>query len=391
MKNRKLTIISLLATAIASQAVALPSQTVTVTQTSDVNTLNQQNKDVIYFSQSGLSTEAAPIRKSAGNGLPLSMMITKIIPSDWAIKPTGNFEDAIVSWQGGISWPLIIRNIASDEAIFIHLNWTQKIASIHVPGNTNTETVIAQDNGSMSDEERQEFRKAQRQRWAVRDDEKIRDNANDDAKKNLLAQYQASQDSNRQYIKDLNAQNETLNRDLEAMKSRLEKEKEERQRLEDHYAVLTPKGAAVEKDAVALAGEFRERVILPYNDSFDYFSNGGGHADVIDARTPATYIAKQGTVHEVLASWADALGWHFEKVTNVSHKNPYEGVFKGTFIEAAIELTSIFENSKRPIDVQFIPDVKYTDPDTGVTKHGVIRLIDFDYQRNTSRKQPDLR
>lgn len=388
MKKRNITLISLLATMVAVPSMAMQENTVRVTQTSDVNTLKQQDKDVIYFSQSGLSTDGAEVKNSAGKGLPLKLAITKIIPQDWAIKPTGNFEEAIVSWKGGISWPLIVRNIASNEAIFVHLDWVQKIASIHVPGNTNTEVEIAQNNGVMTDDDKQAFRKEQRQRWVLRDDDNVKARTKDENVANLIEQYSASQESNRQYIKELNETNESLERNLETIKERLAREKAKREAVEKRYAVLNPAGVTEEKDAIQLAEEYKQRNILPYNKSFDYFTNGGGHADIIDARTPATYIAKQGKVHEVLAAWANDLGWHFEKVTNVTHDNPYEGEFKGTFIEASIKLVSIFENSRRPIDVQFIPDVKYTDPDTGEVKHGVIRLIDYDYKKNYDRTQP---
>ena len=389
MKKRNLVFFGVIAALASSQALAIQNRTVSVTQTSDVNTLKQQSKNVVYFSQSGLSTEESPVMKSAGKGWPLNRALSKIIPSEWVIKPSGNYESAIVSWQGGISWPLIVRNISSNEAIFVHLDWVQKIASVHVPGDTNTEVALTKSEAkNMTDEDKQAFRKEQRQRWVLRDDASSNNRAGDDSVESLIKKYQASQDSNRQYIKDLNENNQSLERSLEEMKRRLDEERAKREAVENKYAVLNPVNAAETKDAVQLAKEYRERTVLPFDSSFNYFTNGGGHADVIDARTPATFIAKQGSVYSVIKSWADEMGWHVDKLTNVTHSNPYEREFKGTFIEVGIELVSIFENSKRPIDIRFISDVKYVDPDTKEVKHGVVQIIDYDYKANYNRTQP---
>ncbi len=113
-----------------------------VVKYTDDATLQQQNGEH-YFSQSGISGEKVEPIETAGADMSLAIATNLIVPDSWVVKPSGNFDNAVVSWKGGVTWPLILRNIANDEGIYISLDWVQKIVSINVPGQTESETQIA--------------------------------------------------------------------------------------------------------------------------------------------------------------------------------------------------------------------------------------------------------
>jgi hypothetical protein len=129
----------------------------------------QQQQGAQYCSQNGISGEEAVVVETAGADMPLSIAAKVVIPESWVIKSTGDFDRAVISWKGGLSWPLILCNIAESEGIFINLDWIRKVASINVPGVTKTDELLAKQNSDILNSKRQEFKKEQETQWRKRD------------------------------------------------------------------------------------------------------------------------------------------------------------------------------------------------------------------------------
>jgi len=332
-----------------------------------------------FFSQNGSTIEKAQPVMGGGDSMSLSLATKVIVPSDWKIQQSGDFYAKVVDWKGGLAWPHILRNIANDEEVFISLDWVKKIATINVP---EGESLIVEStiNSKKLDEMREQYSVKENQSWQRRvDAEENLSNV-----KNRVAKYmensRAAAESNQEFIANLNKQNEEAEKKAMKLAAQLEDERNKNKELTQKYAVinpaLSPKNEEV--DAVELYEEYNKRWILPFNTDFEYFIKGG-HSDLLLSETPATYIAKQGSLEDVIKQWASELNWHVEYRTDVRHYNPYKVQFKGNLYEAGRDLVSIFLKSRRPLDIKFHPDVKPIVD--GKEKEGLIIIDDLMYNR----------
>ncbi len=350
-----------------------------VIKLTDSATLQQQHGER-YFSQSGISGEKVVPVETAGADMSLSLATQLIVPDSWLVKSEGDLDGALVSWSGGVSWPIILRNIANNEGVFINLDWVKKIAMIHVPGQTKSENAIASKQQNEFATERNEFRKKQKQEWELRNEQANKLKSESEQLGIFVQRQKDAQKETNKFIKDLNSQKSELENNITTLQAALEEEREKRVAVETKYAVIDPSLAEESAvDATELFGKFEGLWVKPFDDSFDYYIKGG-HSDVIETHTPATYIAKSGSIEDVLIEWASQVGWHIEYKAGVQHHNPYEITLKGSFIDATRELISGFKTSDRPIDIQFFPDVVVRTAD-GEKRYGLARIIDRNYKK----------
>lgn len=348
--------------------------------TDDATLLQQEGER--YFSQSGLSGNALTPVETAGADMPLSTAVKLIIPSNWIVKTSGNFSEAVVSWTGGLVWPQIINSIAHNEGIYVHLDWVKKIASVNVPGKTKTasshDDALAQ---KTSTEERQNYRKQQRQSWEKRDEQSVAIASKERQLKALEENYRKADQANQAEVAQVAKDKAKIADELAKAKVELENERQKLAALENKYAVIdAPKSSAGKQlDAVDLYKTYKERWVLPSNETFDYFKDGG-HRDVISTYTPATFIAKPGTIEDVLTQWGKQVGWYVDYKASVQHQNPYEVSIKGTFMEVTKDLVSVFLRSEKPLNIEYFPDV-IVDLPTGEHYKGVVMITDLKYNR----------
>lgn len=356
----------------------------------------QQSQGERYFSQSGVSGEVVEPLETVGAGMALPLATKLIVPNNWVVKPSGNYDRAKVSFKGGVSWPHIMRNIAQDEGIFISLDWVKKVVSIHVPGETKSQEAQALLAKQKLDTQRQSFYKDMKPAEspksapffannntaapALSGPQQVSTNT-PNAGASAVSAPKVAQAANADYISKLSSTNAVLEKDLQAMKMKLAAEQTELKLLKDRYAVIDPKLSTAPTtkpvDATELFGKFSKLWVKPFDDSFMYYKNGG-HAEVLEAKTPATFVAKKGSVEEVITQWGAAVNWHVEYAAGVQHHNPFQVSFKGTFFEAATELVRVFESSNRPINITFYPDVNVEMPD-GTVRHGLAKITDLNY------------
>lgn len=344
----------------------------------DDTALRQNKQQQQFFSQSGLSGEQSEVIIGAGEQRPLTHVTDIIIPKNWKIEKSGNFDMATVSWTGGLVWPQILRDIAQREGIFISLDWVTKVAAIHVPGER---AQMAQMNEaaikSKTDQQNANVKSEIAQQSERREQAVVKAN-NDRAQLDLLlTRTKDAQKSNQEFIDKLNENNRKFESDNSTLKELLEKERAEKAKLEEKYAVITPGVTQSDspKDATALFRDHKERSVLPFDPSFEYFIKGG-HADVITPDTPATYLAKVGTVEAVVMAWCEEIGCKVEYRSGVQHYNNYEIELKGNFYQASRELVSIFKNSDRPLNIEFWPDVR-----VGNGKKGLVVISDLNFSK----------
>lgn len=347
--------------------------------TDDATLLQQQGQR--YFSQSGLSGDAQKPLETAGADMPLKTAVKLIVPPNWKVESSGNYTDAIVSWTGGLVWPQILNSIAQNEGIFVHLDWTKKIAAINVPGKTKTaSTHDAELAKNQTKEERQAYRKEQRSKFEKRDDQSAVIASQAKQIKLLEDNVKKSTEASQAEVARIAKKKSELEEKLSATNSLLSDQRTKVSELETKYAVIEPPKNKEGKrmDAVELYDEYKEHWVLPENDSFDYYKNGG-HNDVIGYYTPATFIAKPGTIEQVLRNWASEVGWYLDYKATVQHENPYEVVLKGTFRDVSTDLVSVFLQSNRPIDIAFYPDVtvKIKEGNAEKTYRGVVKVTDL--------------
>ncbi|MEG3764896.1 hypothetical protein [Alteromonas sp. 14N.309.X.WAT.G.H12] len=348
----------------------------------DATLLQQENAQ--YFSQSGLSGEEAQIVETGGAMLPLSLATSLIIPENWEIKPSGNFDNAVVSWKGGVSWPIIIRNIAENEGVYVTLDWTRKIASIYVPGSGKQQEIAGDKDLDTLDDARQEFRKAQRDEFERKQHYEQRTQEQKTQFEAILEQQRGAQEANQELIAQINKSRAEALEQKEALRTSLDEQREKYARLVEKYSVIDPTLTGKNQmDPTELFKEYQAASVLPYEDSVDYFLKGG-HSDRIEYGTSATYIAREGSVHEVLQKWADQIGWYVDYQAGVNHINRFDFKLKGTFREVGTQFIKYFQASDRPLNIDFFPKLNKTvkDPKTGEIKkyHGVVIVSDLNYK-----------
>lgn len=346
--------------------------------TDDV-TVQTQAAPTQYFSQNGVSGDQVVVIKGGGDVTSLSLAAKLIIPPEWKINFTGDYQKKSVYWNGGVSWPHIIKNIADVEGIFVSLDWVKKIANIHVPESESIQTASNVSEDKLA-EERKEYELKSKAEWARRDDNLKKVAEEKSRTGQMLTQFRASQEEDQKFIAKLNLDNAKLTEERLEVQAMLEKERAKRKELEDKYSVIDPtlNNAAEKKDSTDLYIEYNEHWVLPFDDSFEYYIKGG-HADVILASTPATFIAKQGYVKDIMIEWARETNWHLDYRSQVKHKNPYQVSFKGSLFEASTEFISLYLESRRPLDINFYPDVKPIID--GVAKDGLIIVEDLEYKK----------
>jgi hypothetical protein len=345
----------------------------------DSTTLVQnQAQNSKFFSQTGLSTEAAKEVNGAFDGMSLSLATKIIVPEEWVVNSSGSFDSAIVSWQGGVTWPHILRKIAKEEKIYVHLDWIAKEVNINVPGQTQSATQFAAQAKAL-ETDRADYLKEEAGRWERREDARA---ALDAEKKRLARVIQAqkeAQEANQAFIAKLNAENDAMRARAEEASARAATEAEKRKAVEAKYAVLAPQGADDTPDATALFADHKKAHVLPYDSSFEYYIKGG-YLDEIKADTPATFIARKGTFEEVLRNWVDHIGWGLDYRTDVKHRNPFQVELKGSFFKVSTDLVLSVVDSDRPINIEFNPDAVMT-LDSGETRKGVVIVTDLNYKQ----------
>ncbi|OUV23010.1 MAG: hypothetical protein CBC55_02910 [Gammaproteobacteria bacterium TMED95] len=344
-----------------------------------------QQHDAQYFSQSGLSGEEAKIIETGGADLPLSLAASLIIPENWKIESSGDYENAIISWSGGVSWPLIVRNFSEKEEIYVNLDWIKKIASIHVPGRAALVASTTSGNHTKSlSESREAFVKAQE--TSFKKQERYRQQTDDQKAQfeSILNQQREAQESNQELIARINESHTDAINQKNALEKALEEQRKKYAELKEKYAVIDPTLSGKDKvDPTILFKQHQEAWVLPYDDSPDYYLKGG-HSDIIEYGTNATFVAREGTVHEIIQKWADQIGWYVDYRAGINHNSPYEFTLKGTFREVTTQFISLFQRSDRPLNIDYLPKLNKTvkDPKTGeVTKyHGVVVISDLNYK-----------
>jgi hypothetical protein len=378
----------------------------TVTVYTDATSLKQNNANhVAYFSQSGLSGEHAKKVPGAGADMMLSLATKIIVPSSWIVVPSGDFNNANVTWRGGISWPQVLRDIAQREGVFINLDWVQKEVHITVPESSrailpqqtvkvtpatkNTSFDLsgkrASTKGSspttkpntqrLKNSVTGEYETLQAKTWGARKDLENELLSKDAQIEQLLSKQRESQVQNQAFISELNKRNDAFEEEASNLNQLLKESKSESIALKEKYSVIDPSLSSKEAiDATTLFGEHKKRWVLPYDPSFQYFIKGG-HADLLEASTPATYIAKTGSVEDVLQQWADALGWHLDYRAKVKHQNPYQVTFKGSFYDSGRDFILMFEDSRRPLNIKFLPDI-VAEPG----KKGLVIVFDLGFE-----------
>lgn len=122
--------------------------------------------------------------------------------------------------------------------------------------------------------------------------------------------------------------------------------------------VETNEQEATEVDVAALKKAYKTSFILPIDDSFDFYVQGG-YEEKFDYYTPATYVVKGNiTLKENMEQWVKGIGWHLEWKTTVRYPVKYTVKFEGTFKESSTNLINLYRESKRPLDIDFYPDSK---------------------------------
>lgn len=334
-----------------------------------------QNHEETFFSQKGISGESFEPVDAAGVDMSLALATSILIPKNWKIQTSGDFQGAVVSWKGGVTWPLILKNISHNEEIYISLDWVRKIASINVPGKTKSEIRRDIVNNNNIESEMEEYSVKNQKEWSKRNDDRNDLERERNQIDMLIEKQRKAQESNQKLIAQLNDINSKFTEDNAKLKSALEAERVAKENLIEKYSVITPslKDDAPEIDATELFKKHQDRWVLPFDSSFDYFMKGG-HADNIDYVTPATFIAKAGSIEEVVGNWASELNWHIEYRAGVQHYNPYQVELKGSFIEASTQLISIFKDSDRPLNITYHPDVVIGN------KKGLVTITDLNFQ-----------
>lgn len=354
----------------------------------------QINNDKTFFSQTGLSGEDARV-VNGGGILPLEVLLKNIVPKGWEVNTSGNTKSLSVTWRGGISWSQILYQVANKERVYIGIDWVSKQVSVNVPDGAGsglvskspypTKTEVAQDkvtaasassgkNSSLShkktdNDTQPKIKSFEQPKWDTqkklvaatpvkRDQKIVQQKVAQASQSTLISADQAKKVATDSYIKELESREKIATLEKERLAKDLattQKERDEIKKAAGLTSNLTVQDTG--KSTAQLVSEYESRYVLPFDKSFDYFKKGG-YKDTFGTDTPATFVAKRGTVESIIKEWAKVMHYDVDYRAETIFENEYEISFKGTFFDATTQFIELFQESDRPLKVKFYPDVK---------------------------------
>lgn len=337
---------------------------------------DQAKSEVATFSQFGVSSEEAKVIKGYGDDMLLETALEIIIPNGWKVE-TNEALDSLVDWDGGITWPYVMEDLSVKNDISVSIDWTNRIIdlfsheaerirlaemeeredikSLFIEAEKEVETqIVLQKEEELRKQyeldkkilekelaDKKSAREADLNYIASLENERDKLVEFGDELTGLVEEKQILLSEKEQRLSAITSDNDVLNSEIEKLK---------------FANVDTNKNEVTEIDIEALRKDYRNRFVLPIDDSFEFYYQGG-YEEEFDYYTPATYIAKNNiTLRENLEEWCKDIGWSLEWKTSVRYPVKYSFKFEGTFKQSTIELIKLYENSKRPLDVDFYPD-----------------------------------
>lgn len=124
IKYKKLVLaLGLVSFGISNAALNIHSNAVELAKTNE-------NKENFSFVQKGLSPETTSVVKGFGKEMPLSFSLKMIVPSDWRVNLEAEAEELPVNWQGKVTWPYVLENMAKENDLDITINWERRIVDV---------------------------------------------------------------------------------------------------------------------------------------------------------------------------------------------------------------------------------------------------------------------
>lgn len=314
-----------------------------------------------FYSESGLSSESSKVPVGGVSDFPLSYGVQGLIPEGWHVNYAHDVEKTIISWQGGQSWQQIIFNIAQKYQINTHVDWISKEISFNgsplkkVLADTEMQT-------AKLDDEKRAFTLKEAKQWQQKS--QLENELNN--KRNQLEALYAQQSD---FAKNSNTHIDQLENKLLEKQAQMEKLKNEVSNLSAANAQLTQKYSVIDEKGNTqldlsinqLFDTYKNKNILPFDKSFEYFSKQGGYKDIIDPYTPATYIARSGTVEEVFARWAKEHNMLFDYRSKTEHYNKFRVEYQGTLVEISKSFLESYSSSRRALRMRFLPEITSDD------------------------------
>jgi hypothetical protein len=323
------------------------------------------------FSQVGVSGEKARIIKGFGKNMPFNISMDVIVPTDWSITHNEGAELELLKWDGGVSWPYVLKNLSEENDISVSINWEKKHVDLfsHTANKKEIEKVKEVDElVDLFNNEQESIKN----KLLLANEKEIREKLEIENKLNtsrLQAKLDAEKE-NKNYItklendkKVLSEEKEVFETELSTLKGIVDSQSEKNIALVVNDEIIIDKENELKIDTVELKteeykSEYDKREILPIESSFDFFTSGG-YEQEFDYYTPATFIAKKGkTINEVLSSWADSIGWDITYNTRVHYTVDFDMVFEGIYKESSTSLIKLYKDAPRPLDIEFYTDQK---------------------------------
>lgn len=384
-----------------------------------VNKTNNANQ-IATFSQIGFSGEKYPIFKGFGSEMPLEIALKAIVPKTFNIN--NNNPELLVSFKGGTTWPYVLEQISKKHRLAISIDYNKMIVDVYSDKLSSSQVVIPEtklvstidrkqvDNIAVQkekqikakssieqkilDKQKEDQRLAgivpsvitkehintqnnikteQKYKEVIQPSKNVTITVTSPQEQSLTGGYtqeefsKLSPQEKTNVILGLSAKNEQK---LQEIVSKKEKQtimvntnttSEKLPSISDKKEEVFIQPVQPLINAVDLAkikDEYNTKFVLPIDPSFDFYVQGGKE-EVIDYKTPATYLAKSKlSLEDNLNSWAKEIGWTLEWKTSVRYPIKYPMTMKGTFKETSLELINLFKNSKRPLNISYYPKSK---------------------------------
>jgi hypothetical protein len=335
--------------------------------------------EVATFSQFGVSNEKAEIRKGFADDMPLETAIEIIVPEGWKVTTNNNALDELVQWEGGVTWPYVLENLSASNDISVSINWNDRTIDMfsHLTENKRMAAVSEQE------EVKNLFNEAQKDvenQIALKTEKELRSKYEIEKKmlEKEISDKKEAEIANSEYIASLESEKDKLIEMGDELSTLIEEKNNIITEKEDILTELTSNNTVlndeidklkyenvstngedfVEVNIEALKKDYRGKFVLPIDDSFEFYYQGG-YEEEYDYYTPATYIVKGNiTLQENLQQWVNTVGWSMEWKTTVRYPIKYPAKFEGTFKESSLKLINLYRDSKRPLDIDFYPDSK---------------------------------
>lgn len=266
--------------------------------------------------------------------MPLIVVLSHIVPNNFALDVDSDIEGEIVSWEGSKRWDGVLRDLSEAYGLLVHVTKDPNKVTIVGTGSTTeiTPTLVAPTTDVQS---------------VVKCDTSNCDSGVVDIEKLVLDTSWATVDVDAQKL---------VFKSPEENSDELTAEDIEAQELAEEESKIAQKGEKLD----VMRQHYEDAYVRHGRGTFEEFVNGGAGESLkgnLNPKAPYTYVYKQGTLFTSIDEWAKANGYTVKNDILTEYKKDYPNYtdvhLYGDFFSVTSALLNKYGNAEVPINHKY--------------------------------------